>query len=72
MTYDTWKATDMSFEQDPYEREDEEIRRAFAEKDEEIARLKSELSSAASEIAWLKEQVQKYRKLGFEMVSKIG
>jgi hypothetical protein len=30
----------MSFEQDPYDREDEEIRKAFAAKDAEIARLK--------------------------------
>jgi hypothetical protein len=30
----------MSFEQDPYEREDEEIRKAFAVKDAEISRLR--------------------------------
>lgn len=37
----------MSYEEDPYEREDREIREAFAKKDKEIARLKKLCVAAA-------------------------
>ena len=41
----------MSFEQDPYEREDEEIRKAFAAKDAEIECLKQEIKDLRRELA---------------------
>lgn len=65
----------MSYDQHPWEREDEEIRKAFAEKDAEIKRLKSEVGRLQNRIrrgvedkqykALITELADALRSLGF-------
>jgi hypothetical protein len=61
----------MSFEQDPYEREEEEIRKAFAEKDAEIERLRDALKQNADAQATFQEIVRNQRKLIGELAEAV-